>query len=225
MDNDRLFASANTALSRGYPDAALAGYNALAKKGVMSANLYNNTGVAYARAHQWAPAYLNFEKGKQIEPLDEQLAHNAAKVLENLDTATRKNNSGFDAAGSAFFKRYTEVNQMATPLFLVGILLFVLAGKSKVALQKTARILLVIFMGLVTLLWCSAGAQRSGRYMLTLRPRTVLRSGPSALSGIEMSVGQAYQIKYIAYYKGWYEVADFNKRRGWVAQSDLAEIN
>lgn len=230
---DPLVDSANAAYANGRYEKAIAFYENVIDKGLVSAGIYYNLGNAYYKSHNIASAILNYERARQLAPNNEDIQY-------NLELARKQTTDKIEQIPEFFLVRWGQqfvdffssnvwalISLISFIAFLVLFAIYLYSGK--LGVKKTS-----FGIGLITLIisvasFAFAYQQKqdivnSGE-AIVFSPKVTVRSSPSE-SGTELFVIHKGTKVYLVddEIKGWYEIKLADGNKGWLKRKAVEPI-
>lgn len=220
--------SAATAYSSGDYSSAVRQYEALAKEGVRSWELYYNLGAAYFKDNQLGRAILNFERAAAIDPGNEDVEH-------NLAVAESRTVDKIESVPQFFVVEWISAigGVMSASMWaIVGVLLFAIALAFtllwRLRKARGAGVLAIVAASLmiVSLLYAhnAYASVKQGNRAIVINSASVVRSSPDQ-SGKELFVlHEGAKAVIVDQIGSWVEVRIASGNKGWVSTADIEKI-
>jgi tetratricopeptide (TPR) repeat protein len=229
QSSDDLFVLGNEAYKNKQYDQAIARYNDLLARGVVSANIYFNLGNAYFKAGDLGHAVLYYMRARKLDPGDEDINSN----LEFARGFTRVQMEGVQLNPiRGFFESIVSPFSLSTLAWASSMLFIIVMALLAVRYGLGRRSSLVrsgITLGIV-LLVLSSGLTTFKYNYTVLTKRAVLvgeaapvYAGPSEEMEVELQGSPGLIVEVVDESGDWYNVLFENKRRGWI-QKDLVAV-
>ncbi|MBI5555766.1 MAG: tetratricopeptide repeat protein [Elusimicrobia bacterium] len=222
------FHSANEMYKQGKYEEAKDAYESLLGQGLVSANLYYNLGNCYFKLNRLGKAIVNYERAKQIIPLNRELQANLAFVHSQLENPPGQSQSLVKGILNLSTDSFT-IDQLT---IIVSLFFFLSAGSSGIKLLSKReftwlrRTALTSFMLLLLFgaLWGWKIYQTQVlKYGVTIMPQAECRFAPEETAVTRFRLSEGAKIIILESDGQWLHVKSGDNNIGWV-QKSMIEI-
>jgi tetratricopeptide (TPR) repeat protein len=222
--SDAEFAKANQEYAQGHFKEAISGYEAFARSGQWSANLFYDLGNAYFRTGDFGHAILNYERALALErhhpeaTANLQIARDEARALEMQQSVPER------------YLRFASINQYsvaAAVAFWLGV--FCIARLLFARRRSAARIILSVFLlfvfavGTLAIYELDHGSKGRGLAIVTDKEvQARLATADTANSVLALPPGS--EVKILSTRGDWVYAALPNNLRGWIPAKSAEQV-
>ncbi|MGM0612355.1 MAG: SH3 domain-containing protein [Bacteroidota bacterium] len=227
-----LINEANKAYNEGNYDVAITKYDSILDSGKESAELYYNLGNAYFKDDQLAPAILNYERAKQLDPFNERINH-------NLEFAKQKQKDAIEKLPVMFYVRWWHQITQLFPLKIWGVLTiltilissilwaFFISSRS-VGRRKTffwtALLFTILFAFTLLVSLRNYNHIRHDKSAIIFEKVVTGKSSPSKESENLFIIHEGLKVHILNKVGEWYEVRLPDGTVGWIHNSNMKII-
>ena len=227
-----IVARANKAYADGMYENAADLYGKILSYGYESADLYYNLGNAYFKMNDFAPAILNYERAKRLDPGNEDIRF-------NLQVAATRITDKIEPLPVLFYKRWYKSLLVLLPVdgwARAGIGALILALGSGL-LYFISRILILrkigfwaglvfLFFSLVFSLfaWQNYTSVRNNTEAIVFDPTVTIKSSPDEKSIDLFVLHEGTKVQVIDRIGPWFEIRIANGSVGWLPASSVEKI-
>ncbi|MCF8217489.1 MAG: tetratricopeptide repeat protein [Bacteroidales bacterium] len=230
--NPELIEEANEAYNAGNYDIAIAKYDRILDSVKESAELYYNLGNAYFKNDQLAPAILNYERAKQLEPFNERINH-------NLEFAKQQQKDAIEKLPVMFYVRWwhklTKLFPLKTWATLSIILIFISSllwalfiSSRSVSKRKAffwpAIVTAILFVFTLFISLRNYNHIREDKSAIIFENVVTGKSSPSKDSENLFIIHEGLKVHILNKVGEWYEVRLPDGTVGWIHKSNMKVI-
>jgi len=231
------FSAANQRLLNADAKGALALYEHLVSKGLVSADLYYNLGNAYATLDRPLDAVVAYEKSRHLDPSTaEATEHNLYLMRQHLDPQGTKE---ADEAASNFKDPMDVIRSLVAPLdanlfawmlLIANLILFICLGVLRYGRTESKRRLAITALGASAVLLLFSGAVTTGHYVISDDQLGVVRSTQALKEGPHLRFddkGQARigaRVRYLDQEGEWTQIKTESGKIGWIPSTKLSAL-
>jgi tetratricopeptide (TPR) repeat protein len=231
-DRTHKFQQGNDFYQNGEYENAVASYEEILGSGYESAELYYNLGNAYYKLGKNSRAILNYERGLQLRPNDEDIRFNLQ--IANLSLIDK-----IPAIPELFYlrhyRKFRDLFGLHTLTFVTLVLYFILSAtlitwilSRRLALRRTWRLIsitLSLFFAVSTFLLVSKiiDYERSVEAIVMAEELDVL-SSPSGNGTEIFTIHEGLKIKITDQRENWYEIRLSDGKEGWLPSESIEII-
>jgi hypothetical protein len=218
------FAAANQEYAAGHFKEAIDGYEALARKGTWSANLFYDLGNSYFHTGEFGHAILNYERALALDrhhpeaQANLRIVRDEARALEITPT------------GGERFAQFGGANQYAVAAaiaFWLGLFLTIWwmfsERRSGAAIALSLLCLFVFALAVLSIFWIETG--NKGRSLAVVTENNVearLATADNARSVLALPPGS--EVRILSKRGDWIYVALPNDLRGWIPAKSAENV-
>jgi len=231
-DNDYVIQKANEAYSQGKYDTAIVYYEDIIAKSYEASELFYNLGNAYFKINNIPAAILYYEKGKKLNPNDEDIEF-------NLKVANSKIVDKIEVVPELFLLRWWRniINMLSEKHWaIISIICFLLMFVfltfylvSKAVSVRKATFLLSIMMLLITIFSIFSAFNhlkklKNENTAIVFTPTVTVKSSPNQNSVDLFVIHEGTKVKITDIVGDWYEIKIANGSIGWLEVSNVRKI-
>ncbi|MCF8336061.1 MAG: tetratricopeptide repeat protein [Bacteroidales bacterium] len=224
--------SANKYYSEGRYEKAISFYKRVLDKGLESSGIYYNLGNAYYKAHQLAPAILNYERARLRDPNNEDIQY-------NLQLARSQITDKIERIPEFFITRWINqlINLFSSDLwamismitFIAFLALFsVYLYSQRRGVKKSGFWIGLLALAIAVASFVFASQQKKevveSEQAIVFAPKVTVKSSP-AESGTDLFVIHEGTKVFINNNMGeWYEIRLSDGSQGWLRKKSVEPI-
>ena len=229
---DSIFSRSNKNYNLGSYEQALEGYDSIVQLGLHSPELYFNMGNAHYKLNRIAPSILNYEKGRLLDPTNEDILHNL-RFAQNMtiDVIEELPPNAFDAFINSLSGVFSLSlwSGLVIGLLALACLVFASYLQSRQSRQKLRFFVLSLLLTLLSV--SSFGLALDKQARDALQPEAIIfaqttdfRSEPNLRSEILVQLHEGTKVRVEDQVEQWLKVRLANGTVGWLTQSDVQRI-
>jgi tetratricopeptide (TPR) repeat protein len=230
--NSDLIAKANDAYTQNKFNLAIESYKKVIDAGYESSELYYNLGNAYFKTKDYAPAILNYEKARKLDPSNEKIDFNIqvcnARIIDKIEELPRP-----------FYKRWIENFRFwfsidvwavisVVMLFMFFFLMAVYLMANAISMRKLSFWAGIIFLMVSLVSGINAYSQYRGIHNssegIVFEPTVNVKSSPDAGSQDLFVIHEGTKVRITDKVNNWIEVRIANGSDGWVLETVVEKI-
>jgi tetratricopeptide (TPR) repeat protein len=227
-----LLNDANEAYKRSEYVYAAEKYELILQQDMVSAELYYNLGNAYYKSNQIGPAILNYERARQLKPLDEDIRH-------NLSVARSRTVDRIEERPKLFYERWFMASWSLQSLdgwavTIIVLLVLFLSVTSlylfsrTIMLKKISFYTMILLFLMVGLSSVSARKQykrlNTEKEAIVMHQRVSAKSSPSPQSPDLFLMHEGTKVSIRNTLGLWHEISLPNGNVGWIKAETLEVI-
>lgn len=226
-EQEQLFEQANHHYENKQYSEATAKYQELLKQGVHSAHIHNNLATSYHRMGEMGKSILHFKKAALMDPYDEEIKGNLAKVQQDAPAYESKQHSFWSQLSSRLsISHWTLLGAFAL-LVLAVWSVFTIAGKISPS-RAWKGITVVTVLGISALAVGAAITQKretTGQAIVTHKDSVLHVSPfPEATPVAVLQPGKTIRIQSEKIHGDYIQVKLDNGKTGWLRKSNAELI-
>ncbi len=230
-----IFASANSAASRGDHPNAITRYRELIAAGVHDPDVYFNLATSLAQSGDYPRAILNYELVLALRPSDSKAStnlRNAEKALEET-RAEAEGEASIQRSSSisdALYQRFTE-NGLAYALLIANLLFFAALAWAWARRSRGRGLYTLLVSSGVVLLFCAlglavkAGMLRDGPRAVVLEDRVALREGPDPRARVRGEARGGDRCELVDQDRDFVKLRVIGGPEGWASSTAIGRID
>lgn len=231
-DYNKLIREANAAYNEGAYQEAIMLYDSVLSDGIISRDLFYNTGNAYFKVNDLPHAILYFEKALKLDPGNKD-------VLFNLRIANSMKVDKIEAVPELFYVQWWKSFRNILPanawawisvLFFAGIFFMavVFMVSSSTAIRRSTfwsgMVFIFLFVISSIMSYQKYTEAQSKDYGIVFTPTITVKSSPSKTSVDLFVIHEGSKVKVIDEVEGWYEIRIANGSVGWLPAGSVKII-
>jgi len=211
---------------------AIEAYNKILQEDIVSAEIYFNLANCYFKEKEIAPAILNYERAKKLNPDDEDILYNL-ELAQKLTTDKIEvlpeffANSWFVNLRSNFTEKQWSV--LSIILFTICLIFSSIFLYSKqYTLKKISFIFAVLAFIISSLLLVMANSAKKQtmetEYAIIFTPSVTLKSSPDKSGNNLFVLHEGSKVKIIDKIGDWSKIRISDGNQGWLLSEDIVSI-
>jgi tetratricopeptide (TPR) repeat protein len=232
QDPEQLIAEANEAYNAGMYEEAQQGYQQVVDAGFASPELFYNLGNTWFKMNQFPHAILWYERAKQLDPGNEDIAYNLnvanSRIADKIDPLPVLFYTRWwhGIVGLFSLKAWAITTVICFSLMLTGVLIYFVSRR--VGLRKIGFWGAIIFLGLTifTFLFSQSAyqTQLNKQEAIIFDPTVTVKSSPDESSVDLFVIHEGTKVELLDKIGEWEEIRIANGSVGWVPTEVLEEI-
>lgn len=207
-------------------------YESILEKNYESAALYYNLGNAYYQEKEIAPAILNYERAKKLNPYNKDIAHNLKLtnklIVKKIATYPPLFYEKMWQHTYALFSSTTWAILTISLLWGVFVVAF-LFFYTKTSQRKKQTFFGAIVLLLATICCFVLGYNKylqeiDNSQAILFSEEVMLKDRPSETAKLEMMLTEGSKVKIVDSVGEWVKVVLSNDQEGWVLKKDIRVI-
>jgi len=223
-DEVHLFTAGNEFYKLRQYEKAIDSYHEILKRGFESPGVYLNIGNSYFRLGMIGKAILYYERGRRLDPSDEDINHNLAfanlKITDKIETLPGIFLFQWWEVVISLFSitGWTIVLYILLLLFLASVGLFFLARDPLInKISFFSGIVLVLFLLLNTAVIVSrVNIENTEKYAVIMPPSVIVKSSPDKESVDTFIIHEGLKVSIEDKVENWYRLRLEDGKSGWV---------
>lgn len=223
------FHDANEMYKQGKYEEAKNSYESLLGQGLASGNLYYNLGNCYFKLNKLGKAVVNYERAKQMMPLNRELQINLAFVHSQMENPPVQSQNLFRniiniATDSFTLDQITIVFSLLFFLSAFSIGIKLLSKRELLWLRRiiSASIILLLLWGI---LWVRKIYQTQVlKFGVIIRPQAECRFAPAETAVTRFRLSEGEKVLILETDGQWLHIKSGNNNIGWVQKTMIETI-
>lgn len=211
---------------------AIDNYEALIKDGFQSPQLFYNLGNAYYRNNDLGKAIYNYELARKLEPNDEDIKVNLAKVCaKTIDKIDSKENFFISAVKTNVLSSFSTKSwawlSIITCFFTCAFLFLFISMKQKV-IKRTSFLLALVFAFSFCLFYffgySSLKAKYNNKFAIILVKESKIFNEPTLTATSKFILHEGTKIRLVENSGDWALIKLDNGNEGWIKKIEIGVI-